>query len=91
MEAALDANQPPAQHIILDMQAVSYLDTSALEVLTQYKDVLATLGGGLAICGAADNVASLIARSGLLKDLVGQKIYKNLTDAISAFDAARPH
>jgi len=73
------------------MQAVSYLDTSALEVLTQYKDVLATHGGGLAICGAADNVASLIARSGLIKDLVGQKIYKNLGDAISAFDAARPH
>ncbi|MFZ9523703.1 MAG: SulP family inorganic anion transporter [Burkholderiaceae bacterium] len=91
MEAVLDANEPRAQHIILDMQAVSYLDTSALEVLTQYKDVLATLGGGLAICGAPDNVASLIARSGLLKDLVGQTIYKNLGDAKSAFDAAWPH
>ena len=85
IEAGLDVNQPPAQHIILDMQAVSYLDTSALEVLTQYKDLLDSLGGSLAIYGAPENVASLIARSGLLDDLVGRRIYSDLAAARLGF------
>ena len=86
IEAGLDVNQPPAQHIILDMQAVSYLDTSALEVLTQYKDLLDSLGGSLAIYGAPENVASLIARSGLLDDLVGRRIYSDLAAARLGFE-----
>jgi SulP family sulfate permease len=86
IEAVLDPHQPPAQHIILDMRAVSYLDTSALEVLSQYKDLLRSLGGGLAICAAPESVCSLITRSGLLKELLGKRIYKDLTEAKQAFD-----
>jgi anti-anti-sigma regulatory factor len=68
------------------MQGVSYLDTSALEVLFQYKDLLRSLGGGLAICAAPEHVRSLITRSGLLQDLVGKCIFKDLDEAKQAFD-----
>ena len=86
IEAVLDPHQAPARHIVLDMQGVSYLDTSALEVLFQYKDLLRSLGGGLAICAAPEHVRSLITRSGLLQDLVGKCIFKDLDEAKQAFD-----
>ena len=89
IEAVLDESRLRANFVVLDMQAVTYLDTSALEVLEQYKDFLHALGGGLSICGAPGNVASLIARGGLLPHLVGQRIFVDTDDAISYIDGTR--
>lgn len=87
IEAGLDQRPSTAAFVILDLQAVPYLDTSALEVIQQYKEGLRSLGGGLAISGAPDNVVSLIARSGLMGELLGARIFSDIDDAIQYMES----
>jgi anti-anti-sigma factor len=87
----LDAACPPALLVIVDMSEVSYLDTSALEVLEDYERVLRELGGALAVVGAPENVASLIRRSGFLEKLAGRQIHASRGEALALLRIAPPH
>jgi SulP family sulfate permease len=91
LESVLDAACPPALLVIVDMSEVSYLDTSALEVLEDYERVLRELGGALAVVGAPENVASLIRRSGFLEKLAGRQIHASRGEALALLRIAPPH
>jgi SulP family sulfate permease len=91
LESVLDAAYPPALQVIVDMSEVSYLDTSALEVLEDYERVLRESGGALAVVGAPENVASLIRRSGFIEKLAGRQIHASRGEALAQLRIAPLH
>jgi len=83
LESVLDATRPYATRVVLDMHEVSYLDTSALEVLEDFERVVRELGGAMAVVGAPENVASLIVRSGFIERLAGSRIHTSRAQALA--------
>jgi len=83
LETVLDAARPPATRVMVDMSEVSYLDTSALEVLDDYERALRESGGALAVVGAPENVVSLIRRSGFMEKLAGRQIHASRGEALA--------
>jgi len=89
LERAFDAALPPVSLVLLDMREVSYLDTSALEVLEDFEELLSLRGVALAIAGPPDNVASLLRRSGFIQRLTGSRVHASREEAFEQHAAIR--
>jgi anti-anti-sigma factor len=71
------------RRLVLDLDAVSYMDSSGLGALVSAMKVARAAGGDLKLCGIGDNVRSVLEMTGLAGHLA---IHTDPQDAVAAFN-----
>jgi SulP family sulfate permease len=87
---AIGAAEPPARWVVLDMEAVSDVDSTATETLLEAVDDMTVRGIGLALARLKAPVAEYLARAGLLDAVGRDRIYLEVDDAVSALRMTIP-
>ena len=81
---AITAADPPAHWVVLDLESVSDVDSTATETLLELAEDLHARGIGLALARLKGPVSDYLERAGLF-DIVGRdRIYLEVDDAVAA-------
>jgi len=83
IEELLDPSRPVAKLTILDLSTLLNMDTTGLEALEGIHGLLEKNDGTLLVCGAPEQAASLIRRSGFAEKIGTDHIFASLEEARS--------
>jgi high affinity sulfate transporter 1 len=84
LTAAIDAADPPARWVVLDLESVSDVDSTATETLLELVDDLSARGIGLALARLKAPVAEYLEGAGLFQVIGRDQVYLEVSDAVSA-------
>jgi SulP family sulfate permease len=87
---AIATAEPPARWVVVDMEAVSDVDSTAAEMLLELAADLRRQGVGLACARLKGPVAAYLERAGLFDAIDRDRIYLEVDDAVVALRAAKP-
>ena len=87
---AIATADPPARWVVVDMEAVSDVDSTAAEMLLELADDLRHQHMGLALARLKGPVAAYLERAGLFDAIDRDRIYLEVDDAVLALRAAEP-
>jgi SulP family sulfate permease len=87
---AIATADPPARWVVVDMEAVSDVDSTAAEMLLELADDLRHQHMGLALARLKGPVAAYLERAGLFDAIDHDRIYLEVDDAVLALRAAEP-
>jgi sulfate permease, SulP family len=90
LDAAVAAADPPARWVVIDMESVSDVDSTATELLLELEDRLRTAGIGLALARLKAPVAAYLKRAGLLDAIGRDRVYLEVDDAAAALPSVVP-
>ncbi len=82
---ALDDNPGEERAIVLDMEGVGSVDTTAIDALDDLLDDLAALEIDVSIARANDKVLDVLGRAGLLDRLGPDRVFPTINAAVAAF------
>jgi len=87
IKAALAASRPPATHLLLDLEAVNFMDTSACDELLQLAKELQGQGITIAFARVRDTVREYMQLGGLVTQVGSANFYERITDGVMAWQA----
>jgi high affinity sulfate transporter 1 len=87
---AIATADPPARWVVVDMEAVSDVDSTAAEMLLELADDLRHQHMGLALARLKGPVAAYLERAGLFDAIDHDRIYLEVDDAVLALRVAEP-
>jgi SulP family sulfate permease len=82
--------EPPAQWVILDLESVSDVDSTAAEMLLELAADLRARGIGLALARLKAPVADYLLRAGLFDAVGRDRVYLEVDDAVAALATITP-
>lgn len=85
LKAALAANRPPARHVLLDMEAVSFIDITACDVLLDVIKELQSQAVTLAFARVRDEVREPIRLAGIEAVVKPTAFHERVTDGVRAW------
>jgi SulP family sulfate permease len=88
--AAVAAADPPARWIVIDMESVSDVDSTATEMLLELAEDMRCRGIGLALARLKGPVAEYLERAGLFDALGRERVYLEVDDAVAALRSVTP-
>jgi len=86
--AAVTAADPPARWVVLDMESVSEVDSTATEMLLDLVADLRRRGVGLAVARLKEPVAEYLDRAGLFEVVSRERVFLEVDDAVAALRTA---
>jgi SulP family sulfate permease len=87
---AIATAEPPARWVVVDMEAVSDVDSTAAEMLLELAADLRRQGVGLALARLKGPVAAYLERAGVFDAIDRDRVYLEVDDAVVALRAAEP-
>lgn len=84
LESLLDPAQPPPDVVILEMHKVINIDTTGLDALEALHKTLARRGGRLILVDLNEQPASLLNRSGMMKEIGLHNVFEDMEGALNA-------
>ena len=88
VKARLIASDPPATALVLDMEGVSDIDTTAIQELDQLLDDLAGADVAVAFARVRQPVVHMIERAGLHDRVNREMVFLEVDDAVTFFRSA---
>ncbi|XP_068210829.1 prestin-like isoform X2 [Palaemon carinicauda] len=76
-------NVPDVQWLIIDMSAVSYMDSTGGKVIKQLYNDYKEAGITLVLASVTENVIESLERCGTLKSLTPEKVFHSIHDAVT--------
>ena len=86
VHAALGENPGDEQAVVLDLEGIGSIDTTAVEHLGVLLDELADLGIVVAIARANERVIGVLERAGLLGRIGADRVFPTINAAVRDFD-----
>jgi anti-sigma B factor antagonist len=86
LDESLSAGRASHRHIVLDMSAVEFMDTSSLAVIVGHWNKLRRRGGTLALAGARYRATKTLWVTGLAERLA---MYDTVAEAVAAAEGGR--
>jgi SulP family sulfate permease len=90
VSAAVAAADPPAHWVVIDMESVSDVDSTATEMLLELAEELRARGIGLALARLKGPVAEYLQRAGLFDAVGRERIYLEVDDAVASLRTMAP-
>lgn len=90
LTAALAASRPPARSVLLDADAVTFLDTTACDTLLQAINALKSQGLTVAFARVRDDVRERMRQGGIESAVGPTRFYERVTDGIRALTGQDP-
>jgi high affinity sulfate transporter 1 len=96
LKAALAASRPPAKHVLVDAEAVNFVDVSACDALGDFFRELQGQGITFAVARARDHVRERLRLAGVEAVVGPANFYERITDGVRAWqqqtgqEAGRP-
>ena len=87
---AVAAADPPARWVVLDMESVSEVDSTATEMLLEVVQDLRAGGIGLALARLKGPVADYLERAGLFEAVGRERVYLEVDVAVAALRSVTP-
>ena len=87
---AVAASDPPARWVVLDMESVSEVDSTATEMLLEVVQDLRAGGIGLALARLKGPVADYLERAGLFEAVGRERVYLEVDVAVAALRSVTP-
>jgi len=87
IKAALAASRPPAKHVLLDVESVNFIDTSACDELLDLVKELQGQGITVAFARVRDTVREYMRLGGLVTQVGPANFYERITDGVMAWQA----
>jgi SulP family sulfate permease len=85
LKAAVAASRPPAKHVLLDMEAVNYIDVSACDELLSFIEELRGQGITFAFARVRDSVRMRMRLGGIEAAVGSTNFYERVTDGVEAW------
>ncbi|HEY9615571.1 MAG TPA: solute carrier family 26 protein [Microcoleaceae cyanobacterium] len=85
--AAIAAEQIPVEWFVLNTEAISEVDMTAIEALAEFQSDLAAQGITFALARVKQDLYAQLKRSGLLEQITPERVYFTLHTAITGFEA----
>ncbi|MGI0486188.1 SulP family inorganic anion transporter [Pantanalinema rosaneae CENA516] len=85
--AAIAAEADPVEWFILNTEAISEVDMTAIEALTEFASELAAQGITFAMARVKQDLYAQLKRSELLQQIMPERVYFTLHTAIAGFEA----
>jgi SulP family sulfate permease len=85
LKAALAANQPPPKHVLLDAEAVNFIDISACDALLDSIKELQSKGITFAFARVRDEVRKRMRRGGIEAAVGSSNFFERVTDGVLAW------
>jgi high affinity sulfate transporter 1 len=89
LKEALAATHPPAKHVLLDADAVSFIDTSACEALSSVIKELQSQGITFAFARVRDPVRERLRLWGIEAAIGSSNFYERVTDGVRAWQGRK--
>jgi SulP family sulfate permease len=87
--AAFESAEPPARWFVLNTEAVSEVDVTAVDRLRLLREHLAAQGCELGLARVKQDLRATLAPSGLLEEIGEDRIFPTLPTAVAAYEAWR--
>ncbi|WP_432810675.1 SulP family inorganic anion transporter [Pantanalinema sp. GBBB05] len=84
--AAIAAETTPVEWFVLNTEAISEVDMTAIEALAEFHSDLAAQGITFALARVKQDLYAQLKRSGLLQQITPERVYFTLHTAISGFE-----
>lgn len=84
LKAAIDQASPPIRHVLIDASAISFVDSSACDVLLRMIQGLKDEGISIAFARMRDPVHDRLRRVGVVEAVGDTGFYDRLTDGVTA-------
>jgi len=81
---------PPTRWVVLDLESVSEVDSTATEMLLELAEDLRDRGIGLALARLKRPVADYLERAGLFEAVGRDRVYMEVDDAVAALRTLKP-
>jgi high affinity sulfate transporter 1 len=88
LEAALAASRPPAKQVLLDMESVNFIDTSACDELLGLIEKLQGRGISVAFARVRDSARERMRVSGIEAVTGPASFHERVTDGVRAYDGS---
>ncbi len=88
--AAISAADPAARWVVLDMESVSDIDSTATEMLLELVEDIHARGIGFALARLKRPVADYLQRAGLFEAVGEDRVYREVDDAVAALRILTP-
>jgi MFS superfamily sulfate permease-like transporter len=88
LKAAVAQSRPPAREVLIDGSSITFVDSSACEVLLRLIKELHDDGVAVAFARVRDPIRAALARAGVVEAVGAGAYYDRLTDGVRAFQAA---
>jgi high affinity sulfate transporter 1 len=85
LKAALAASRPPAKHVLVDAEAVNFIDVSACDSLLTLIQELQNQGITFAVARVRDNVRERLRLGGVETIVSSANFYERVTDGVRAW------
>jgi MFS superfamily sulfate permease-like transporter len=85
LKAVLAASRPPANHVIVDAEAVNLIDVSACDALLNIIQELQSQGITFAFARVRDKVRERLRRGGVEAAVGSNNFYDRVTDGLRAW------
>jgi anti-anti-sigma factor len=85
LKAALAAGRPPAQHVLVDMGSVNFIDTSACDALLTAIQELQSRGISIAFARVRDEVRDPLRLGGVEAAVGSTNFHERVTDGVRAW------
>lgn len=89
LDRALELNPGEETMVVVDMEGIGSIDTTAVDQLHDLVDDMEATGIDVAVARANDRVLGVFERSGLRDRLGTERIYPTINSAVDAFRASR--
>ncbi|MFN3219409.1 MAG: SulP family inorganic anion transporter [Acidimicrobiales bacterium] len=90
IELLLEQNPGPERHVVLDLEGIGSIDTTAVEELIEIVEALHTAGIGVSLARGNSSVLGVIERSGLAELVGSEHIHPTINAAVAAFRRRYP-
>ncbi|MDJ0953608.1 MAG: SulP family inorganic anion transporter [Acidimicrobiia bacterium] len=84
VKARLASSDPPATTLVIDLEGVSDIDTTAIEQLGELLDDLAVADVTVGLARVRKPVHDMLDRSGLLERIGAERVFLEVDDAVAA-------
>ncbi|HEX9039310.1 MAG TPA: sulfate permease [Ktedonobacterales bacterium] len=88
VKTLIESQDPPVRWFILDAEAITDVDATALETLEETRQFVLTRGGVMAIARAKSALRERLDRAGLVKALGADHIYPSIRTAVAGYEEA---
>lgn len=88
--ALVEAQDPPLRWLILDAEAITDVDSTALETLDDVRKTLIARGIVLAVARAKSGPRGRMERAGLVTAIGPQRFYPSIRTAVAGYEAEAP-
>src|SRR5262249_1307872 len=86
---ALAESQPPARRVLLDLDSVSFMDTTACDALSTIITDIRSRGTSVAFARVRDSVRERLQRGGIEATVGAASFHERVTDGVRAWERDR--